>query len=137
MGAAIVIDSSAIIAIIRGEPEAPAFSDVIDRSKAAICSMVTFAESYMVATGRFAGTPPHVHLALIRSLGIDTKPIDDGQALLAADAFFRFGKGRHPAKLNMGDCFSYALAKSVDAPLLYKGDDFGRTDIASALTRRG
>lgn len=61
-------------------------------------------------------------------------PFDDDQAKLASAAYARFGKGFHPARLNMGDCAAYALAKSLDAPLLYKGDDFGRTDIVPAVT---
>lgn len=94
--------------------------------------MMTFVESYMVATGRYVGTPPSLHLAFLDTLGISIVPTDQQQATLAAEAFLRFGKGRHPAGLNLGDCFSYALAKSLNAPLLYKGEDFGRTDIGSA-----
>eukprot|EP01042_Synura_sphagnicola_P016952 gene16952-21432_t len=65
--------------------------------------------------------------------GIRRIPVDDEQSVMSAQAFLRFGKGRHPAKLNLGDCFSYALAKSLNAPLLYKGEDFGLTDIAAAV----
>lgn len=95
--------------------------------------MMTFVESYMVATGRHLGTPPSLHLDLLAALRITTAAVDQHQATIAAEAFLRFGKGRHPAGLNLGDCFFYALAKSLNAPLLYKGDDFGRTDITSAL----
>jgi ribonuclease VapC len=131
---AVVVDSSAIIAILRNEPERDGFEAVLDTSTQSVCSIMTFVESFMVATSRKTNTPPDLHLALLRSLKIDLVPTDETQALAAAEAFLRFGKGRHPARLNLGDCFSYALAKSLNAPLLYKGDDFSRTDIVSALT---
>jgi ribonuclease VapC len=129
----VVVDSSAIIAIIRGEPERDRLLAVLDAGVSNLCSMVTFVESFMVSTNRNADTPVALHLRLLDDLGIETAPLDQKQAVLAAQAFLRFGKGRHPAKLNLGDCFSYALAKSLDAPLLYKGEDFSRTDIVSAL----
>jgi ribonuclease VapC len=71
-------------------------------------------------------------MELVSSLGISLAPLDPSQANFASEAFLRFGKGRHPAKLNLGDCFSYALAKSLQAPLLYKGEDFAKTDIVAA-----
>ncbi|CAN7296061.1 type II toxin-antitoxin system VapC family toxin [Bosea sp. LjRoot90] len=128
----VVVDSSAIIAIIRSEPERAEMLGVLNNSGANFCSMVTFVESFMVSTNRNADAPVALHLRLFDDLGIETVPLDQKQAVLAAEAFARFGKGRHPARLNLGDCFSYALAKSLNAPLLYKGDDFGRTDIVSA-----
>lgn len=70
----------------------------------------------------------------LQTLAITQYSVDAQQSALAAEAFLRFGKGRHPARLNLGDCFSYALAKSLNAPLLYKGDDFAKTDIVSAAT---
>jgi ribonuclease VapC len=133
MASPVVVDSSAIIAILRGESESPDFQAVLNASAGNFCSTVTFVESYMVATSRNAGSPPELHAELLDDLGIATVPLDQAQAMAASTAFLRFGKGRHPARLNMGDCFSYALAKSLNAPLLFKGDDFSRTDIASAL----
>jgi len=129
----VVVDSSAIIAILRDEPERNDFESVLDTSSRSLCSIMTFVESFMVVTSRKTNTPPDLHLALLRSLSIDLVPTDETQALAAAQAFLRFGKGRHPARLNLGDCFSYALAKSLNAPLLYKGEDFGQTDIVSAV----
>ncbi|MGX1787766.1 type II toxin-antitoxin system VapC family toxin [Bosea sp. NPDC055332] len=129
----IVVDSSAIIAILRSEPEQDRLLAGLNTSSANFCSMVTFVESFMVSTNRNADAPVVLHLRLLDDLGIETVPLDQKQAVLAAEAFLRFGKGRHPAKLNLGDCFSYALAKSLNAPLLYKGEDFGLTDIAAAV----
>jgi len=128
-----VVDSSAIIAIIEGEPETAALVATLGRSSVSVCSMVTFVESFMVSTRRNADTPVSLHATLLADLGIESVPLDRHQGVLAAEAFLRFGKDRHPAKLNLGDCFSYALAKSLGAPLLYKGGDFGLTDIASAI----
>lgn len=131
----IVVDSSAILAILRDEQDRDLIQSRLDSSANSVCSMVTFVESFMVVTGRNVGTPPDDHHELLASLGISLVPLDAAQANAAAQAFLRFGKGRHPAKLNLGDCFSYALAKSLQAPLLYKGNDFDQTDIASAVTR--
>jgi ribonuclease VapC len=129
----IVVDSSAIIAILREEPDRSLIQSRLNSSPNSVCSMVTFVESFMVVTGRNVGTGPDDHHELLGSLGISCAALDAAQANAAAQAFMRFGKGRHPARLNMGDCFSYALAKSLNAPLLYKGDDFSQTDIVSAL----
>ncbi len=87
----------------------------------------------MVLIGQRATTPLIEVQNLFWMLTIEVAEAEPAQGLLAADAFMRFGKGRHPARLNLGDCFSYALAKSLNAPLLYKGDDFGQTDIVSAV----
>ncbi|HEV2553962.1 MAG TPA: type II toxin-antitoxin system VapC family toxin [Bosea sp. (in: a-proteobacteria)] len=132
MTGTVVVDSSAIIAILRDEPERAVIQSVLDRSANSVCSLVTFVESFMVVTGRNLGTLPSDHLELISSLGISLAPLDPSQANFAAQAFLQYGKGRHSAKLNLGDCFSYALAKSLNAPLLYKGSDFSHTDIVSA-----
>jgi ribonuclease VapC len=129
----IVVDSSAIIAFAFGEPEAETFYDILTAADASVCSPVTFAECAMVLIGKQAAMPMADIISLFRTLRIEQSGFGSDQGQLAAEAFLRFGKSRHPARLNMGDCFSYALAKSLNAPLLYKGDDFSRTDIASAL----
>jgi ribonuclease VapC len=129
----IVIDSSAMIAILQGEPERPAFIDRLDRVGEALCSTVSFVETFMVASQRLPGFDLDRHRAFLTRFGIHSRAVDEDQSILAAEAFLRFGKGHHRARLNMGDCFSYALAKSLNAPLLYKGDDFSHTDIGSAL----
>ena len=133
MASPIAVDTSAIIAILLDEPESEAFKAVLGASAGNFCSMVTFVESFMASTGRFARGSLDLHSEFMSDLGIATVPLGQDQADSAAEAFLRFGKGRHPAKLNLGDCFSYALAKSLNAPLLYKGEDFAQTDIASAI----
>jgi len=130
----LVVDSSAIVAILTDEAEAPAFSDLLDKRPVNYCSAVTFVETFMVLTSRIASISVADLANALQTLAIEQRPVDHQQSALAAEAFLRFGKGRHPAKLNLGDCFSYALAKSLQAPLLYKGEDFGRTDIVSAAT---
>ena len=129
----IVVDSSAIIAILLKEPERALFVSVLDDSPDACCSAVTFVETFMVAMGRVPNFTFDRYIALMDGFGIRRIPVDEEQSVMSAQAFLRFGKGRHPAKLNLGDCFSYALAKSLNAPLLYKGEDFGRTDIITAV----
>ncbi len=133
MPSAIVVDSSAIIAILLKEPERAVFIAALDESGDACCSTVTFVEAFMVAMSRAPAFSLERHAALLDGFGIRRIPVDEEQSVLAAQGFLRFGKGRHSAKLNMGDCFSYALAKSLNAPLLYKGEDFSQTDIVSAL----
>lgn len=129
----IVVDSSAVIAIALSEADADIFYAALDRSSESVCSAVTFVECTMVLIGGRAQLPLAEVADLFDKLRIKRHDINGEQTLLAAGAFLRFGKGRHPAKLNLGDCFSYALAKSLNAPLLYKGEDFGRTDIAAAV----
>ena len=129
----IVVDSSAITAILLKEPERASFVSILDDSADACCSAVTFVETFMVAMSRVPDFTFDRYIALIDGFGIRRIPIDEEQSVMSAKAFLRFGKGRHPAKLNLGDCFSYALAKSLNAPLLYKGEDFGRTDIVAAV----
>ena len=128
----IVVDTSALIAILRNEPEAENFTRaIIDSDDARIGSPTVF-EFLMVANGTRANRPDHRIegvLSLPKLVQVEWTPF---HARGAAAAFVRYGKGRHPAGLNFGDCMSYALAKSLDAPLLYKGDDFARTDIRPA-----
>lgn len=130
----IVVDSSALIAILQGEPERAAIIEHLNRAAEAICSMVSFVETFMVASQRLPNFDLDRHRTFLARFGIQSRAVDEDQSILASEAFLRFGKGRHPARLNLGDCFSYALAKSLNAPLLYRGDDFGQTDIVSALT---
>jgi ribonuclease VapC len=132
-GSLIVVDSSAIIAILLGEPERTIFIAALDQNSECCCSTVTFVESFMVSMNRRAGFSFEQYTAFMDGFRIKSAPIDEAQGSLAAQAFLRFGKGRHPAKLNLGDCFSYALAKSLNAALLFKGDDFSQTDIVPAI----
>jgi ribonuclease VapC len=129
----IVVDSSVVVAILRREPDAPTWIDVIDRTSKALMSIVSFVETSMVIYGRRFDAAPGDIASLLGSLGIEIVPITLEQGELAVTAFLRFGKGRHRAALNLADCFSYALAKVHNAPLLFKGNDFSKTDLLSAL----
>ena len=130
----IAIDSSALAAILQKEPDALLFAEAIGAAEAIVVSAVTLFETSMVLAGRVQDeTAWRLLDALIGRAKIEIVPFDAGQAAIARAAFLKYGKGRHPAALNFGDCASYALAKSKGAPLLYKGADFARTDIVSAL----
>lgn len=126
-----VVDTSALIAILFDEPEKPAFAGMIDTAADPKVSAVTRVETMMVYLGRRKNESSDV-LDLIDILGLKTVDVDRKQADRALEAFTRFGKGRHPAKLNLGDCFAYALAATLNEPLLFKSDDFAKTDIAPA-----
>jgi ribonuclease VapC len=124
-----VIDSSALIAILRNEPEGKAFTKVIHGDPVRLVSAVTKLEAGIVAIGLRGADSANDLDRLLAEIGANIIPFDDDQALIARDAFARFGKGRHPAGLNFGDCASYALAVAEAEPLLFKGTDFGKTDV--------
>jgi ribonuclease VapC len=126
-----VVDTSALIAILLDEPEGTAFASAIDADPEPKVSAVTRVEAMMVYLGRRSGEPAAI-VDLIDILGLKMMDVDRAQSDRALDAFVRFGKGRHPARLNFGDCFSYALAATLKEPLLFKGDDFLKTDIVPA-----
>lgn len=128
-----VIDSSALLAILQDEPERRRFNEAIEAAAERLLSVATFVEVSIVIDARYG--PPglhHVDLFLDRA-DIELVDVDAEQARIARDAYSRFGKGRHPAGLNFGDCFSYALANTRGLPLLFKGEDFARTDLAAAI----
>lgn len=127
-----IVDTSALVAILQDEPERTSFIDLIDSAAALKISAVSFVEVSMILESRYGAEGL---LSLDRFLdraGIEVVAVDARQALEARRAFSRFGKGRHPAGLNFGDCFSYALSVCFGEPLLFKGDDFGLTDIVPA-----
>ena len=128
-----VIDTSAIVAILMNELESDIFSQILAREMTLAISAVSFHEASIVLAGKKA-RPSAASLVdeLIRDLEIDVvaSTIDDARA--AREAYFRFGRGYHRAGLNLADCFAYALAKSRGEPLLFKGDDFSKTDIVPA-----
>jgi ribonuclease VapC len=131
---AIAVDTSAIIAILRAETEERLFTDAIIDADAACMSAVSFQESSMVLAGQRGSAAVWQPLdELIQRLALEIVPHDQQLTTIAREAFLRFGKGRHPAALNFGDCASYALAKARGVPLLFKGRDFARTDIAAVL----
>lgn len=131
----IVLDTSAVAAIVFGEDDAQQYAAVIRSVSFDIAlSAATMVEASMVVEGRQG-------LDAVRSLhelldvgGVTVEPFTVAQADAAVAAWRRFGKGRHPAALNLGDCYSYALAKVLDAALLFKGDDFLQTDVRPALS---
>lgn len=129
----IVIDTSAMIAILFGEPEAAAFLRILFDETAIGIAAPTLLETRMVDTALSRTAPGGEIDLLIEAAGIECLAWTGAHTAIAHDAFIRFGKGRgHPARLNFGDCMSYAMAKSLDAPLLFKGEDFRRTDIVAA-----
>ena len=132
----IAIDTSALIAIFRLEPEADSFLKAIVRAQARIMSALSVLEASMVMSGGAKTASAFAPLdEFLAEAGIDIVPFDGPQALLARAAFLRFGKGRHKAALNLGDCASYALAMAKGAPLLFKGEDFPLTDVRPALAK--
>lgn len=132
-----VIDTSAVVAILFGEVDQLRYAAAIESAPSRIVSAVTRVELAFVVEGRKGAAGRALLEEFFDLSGTETVAVTPGQAEFAIDAFRRFGKGRHPAGLNIGDCFSYALAKAADQPLLFKGDDFARTDIRSALGAGG
>lgn len=130
-----VIDTSAIAAIALDEPEAPAFERRIADDSVRLISAATVLETAIVLESRL-GEQGGAELDLwLHKAGVEIAAVDADQADRARRAWRRYGKGRHPAGLNFGDCFAYALAASTQEPLLFKGDDFSRTDIKAAEDR--
>ena len=128
----IAVDASALIAIALVEPEESAFLDILRLADGALIAPVNYVEvGVILKRRRFIETRAQFD----GWLEMQRVELDERQPLasLALDAYHRFGKGLHPARFNLADCFAYALAKHLDAPLLYKGDDFSKTDIRSAL----
>jgi ribonuclease VapC len=128
----IVIDTSALFAIAADESERAAFVDILDAEKT-LMSAVTYVETVMVLTGRSRRLASGRVDDLLRTFGIEIVAVDRKLAVAAVEAFDRYGKGRHAARLNLSDCFAYGLAKSRGLPLLFKGEDFLKTDVTSAL----
>lgn len=127
-----VIDSSAIAAILFGEPEAGLLIKALAAPGRKLMSAVNRVEAGIVVEARKGEVGAAALARLLALESIEVIAFDAGQAEIAQDAWRRYGKGRHPAGLNMGDCAAYALAKLTGDPLLYKGGDFTLTDIAAA-----
>lgn len=129
-----VIDTSALVAFLLDEPEADAIREALLTPTPARISAVTLFEARTVLWGRFGTTMLQGLEELLADLRPEVTPFDGEQSRLAFAAHRRYGKGSgHPARLNLGDCAAYALATSLDLPLLFKGDDFRRTDVRPAL----
>ena len=129
----IVVDSSALLAILRREPEADSFLQIIAAADGCLLSSVSLLETSMVLAGRTGDTASWAELdALIARAAMQVVAQDARLAEEARTAFLRYGKGRHAAALNLGDCASYAVAKGHSLPLLFKGNDFAKTDLKAA-----
>ena len=126
-----IVDTSALIAILRAEPEAAACARAIADASTRRVSAVNFVEAAAVIDASRDPIASRRFDDLFREAGIAIEPVTEMQARVARDAYRDFGKGSgHPAKLNFGDCFAYALAKTANEPLLFKGKDFLHTDIS-------
>lgn len=124
-----VLDTSALLAILQDEPERRAFNEAIEGAASRVLSVVSFVEVSIVMESRHGAEGVRELDRFLARAGIEIVGVDPEQGRRARDAFSRFGKGRHPAALNLGDCFAYALAHQRDEPLLFKGSDFSRTDL--------
>ncbi len=127
-----VIDTSAIVAIALNEPEAETFEQRVVDASIRLISAATVLEAAMVIETRLGDSGGSELDLWLHKAGVEIVAVDAEQADQARRAWRRFGKGRHPAGLNFGDCFSYALSAVTQEPLLFKGDDFSRTDIVAA-----
>jgi len=128
-----VVDSSIMVAILLKEPGWLDLAKIIDETPQRMISAASLVETSMVVEARKGFEGARDLDAFIHRAGIEVVAVDARQAQLARAAWRSFGKGNHPAALNYGDLFSYALARATGSPLLFKGADFSRTDIASAL----
>lgn len=127
-----VIDTSALFAIEMAEPEQAAFDERIRTAPRRLMSVASALELVIGLTTRRGSDQRAAVDDLVADYGIELVPIDLEQMRLATQAIVRFGKGRHPARLNYGDSFAYALSRATEEPLLFKGEDFGRTDVTVA-----
>jgi len=127
-----VVDTSALFAILVGEDERDQFENLILRSPTAVISVVSIVESVIALTRKQLNIEASDIDGVLSTLGIAVRPVDVNQGLLARRAFLQYGRGRHPARLNFGDCFPYALAKARGDALLFKGEDFSKTDLIPA-----
>ncbi|MCY3876644.1 MAG: type II toxin-antitoxin system VapC family toxin [Rhodobacteraceae bacterium] len=123
----IVVDTSALMAVLLNEPEADECSEILIGQDMLVMSAGTLAEALVVADKRGLGSEM---LALVEGLDVEIAAVTKRVAELVSEAYMRWGKGVHPAGLNFGDCFAYALAKSEDRPLLFVGNDFEKTDVS-------
>ena len=131
----IAVDTSAVLAILLAEDEAPEFRGLIGEAGGAIVSAGTAVELAAVAS-----RDDDLYAAALMFLNepfVRVEPVDAAQVAIAAEAYRRYGKGHHPAGLNLGDVFAYSLARKRGVPLLFKGDDFPRTDVEPAVSVSG
>jgi len=129
-----IIDTSALLAILRDEPDAAVYAEAMQLMDSRRLSAVSFVEAAVVVDGSRDPVASRGFDELLQEARITVDPVTEAQARIARDAYRDFGRGSgHPAKLNFGDCFAYALAKVTREPLLFKGNDFVHTDVKPAL----
>jgi ribonuclease VapC len=129
----IVVDTSALIAILDKEPDAALYAEAIAEADSPLISAATLLELHIVMRNRHGGRAGQLVDRLIQDAGFQIEHFTAQHLELAREAYARYGKGRNSAGLNYGDCFSYALAKATGLPLLFKGEDFSKTDLVAAL----
>ncbi len=132
------VDASALVAMLTDEEEGDAIADTLARSETKLTSAVALWEAVAGLVKTYVMPIPEARAKveeLRRVAEIDVVPIGERELAFAVEAYAKFGKGRHPARLNMGDCFAFACAQANDVPLLFKGDDFSQTDIRDARAR--
>ena len=127
-----IVDTSAVMTILFGECGSERYDEAIAQATRCRMSVVSFVEAAIVLEGHSGAAAGHELDEFLEEAGIDLVPVTPGQAQAARRAWRRFGKGNHPAGLNFGDCFAYALAETTREPLLFKGQDFALTDIEAA-----
>ena len=127
-----IVDTSAVLAVLFREPDARRYEDAMAEAWPRRMSVVALLEAAVVVEGRGGTAAGHELDVLLETAEVELVPLTLEHAAAARHAWRRFGKGNHPAALNFGDCFAYALAKVTGEPLLFKGDDFARTDIEAA-----
>lgn len=130
-----VVDTSAIVCIIRQEPETANLLRALARTRTRLVSVVSVVEAGIVLEKQFGSAGSRELENAISALQLDVQPVSVEQGRQALLAFWRYGKGIHPAALNFGDCFTYSLAKSTGLPLLFKGNDFNQTDLPLVALR--
>lgn len=128
-----VLDSSAILAILLKEPERDAFALAISQAGARLISSVNALEAAVVVLARKGPAGVRELDLLFHGAGVEIVPFSEAHLRLAREAYKRYGKDRNPARLNLGDCCAYALSRHSGEPLLFKGNDFARTDVQAAM----
>lgn len=128
-----ILDTSALLAILLREPEAAQFAKAMEDAPVVRMSVASFLEAAVTLERRRAEAPRLMLDAFVEEFGIRLEPVTVEQMRFACEAFRYYGKGIHPAGLNYGDCFTYALARALREPVLFKGEDFSRTDVRRAV----
>ncbi len=127
-----VIDTSALLAILFGEPEQRSFAEKIEADSVRLMSAGSYLEAAIIVDDRLGPEGGRDLRLFMVEGGIEVVPVTIEQVELAREAYRQYGRGNHPAGLNFGDCFAYALARSSEQPLLFKGRDFAKTDLRAA-----